>query len=356
MAQGIVPRVRSATQVAASVAVLLLLPLVATAASTTPDGIWVGEMKRADGEEFSITLTLDGMGTRWSGTIEDPYMGEIELEDLSVTATRISFTFRPPNVPYPANFLGSYIAGKDRITGTFSLRGTSRFVKFERSAEGLDTAMAEPEEPAAPSRVRHGYRFALAGRAGWWAALHLVKDENYNINNLTKSRLNWDAGAKWFARDEFSITARYYRGGLDMTDDQGKISRYEDIGLTSDSFLKLDGWEIALTGYLGNVMMRESRFNPYLTAGAGLVSWELSEGERGTDPLAIDRFVLQGDDLAVMFGLGTEYALGSRVALEFEVAWRYFMTGDEDKWADPDDTWSNTHAWGISLGLLWGIW
>ena len=26
------------------------------------------------------------------------------------------------------------------------------------------------------------------------------------------------------------------------------------------------------------------------------------------------------------------------------------MTGDETKWPDPDNTWTNTHAWALSLG------
>ncbi|MBE0566821.1 MAG: hypothetical protein IH621_12725 [Krumholzibacteria bacterium] len=353
MAQGIGPRVRSVL-LSAAVGAALLLPLVATAANS-PDGTWVGQMKSADGEDFEVTLVLDGMGTTWSGKLSDPYMGEVALQDLKVTATRISFTFRPANVPFPANFSGSYLAAGDRITGTFSMRGSSRFVKFERSAQSLTAGPSAPEEPAAPVRVRHDYRFALTARAGWWPALHLVKDENYNINNLTAAALNFDGAVKWSVLDEFTMYARYYRGGQAFTDDDARLAAFAETGLSGESYLALDGWEIGLTGYLGDVMMRNSRFNPYVTAAAGMVDWELGESGRGTEVIVLERNALEGSDPAVMFGIGTEYELSPRAALEFEWAWRYFLTEDEDLWPDPDNSWSNTHAWNLSLGLTWGF-
>lgn len=352
MPQGIGPRVRSVLLVAAALAVLL--PLAATAANS-PDGTWVGRMKTADGEEFDITLVLDGMGAGWKGQLSDPYMGEVELQDLKVTATRISFTFRPANVPFPANFSGSYLAAGDRITGTFSMRGSSRFVKFERSEESLTAGPAVTDEPAAPERVRHDYRFAVTGRVSRWAALHVVKDENYIINNLTAGAFNFDGALKWSVLDEFTVYARYYRGGLAFTDNEGKLAVYEESGLNADSHLALDGWEIGLTGFLGDVMMSTSRFNPYLTAAVGMVDWELAESGRGSDVLVLERSPLTGSDPAIAFGLGTEYELSPRAALELELAWRYFMTEDEDLWPDPDNTWSNTHTWGLSLGMTWGF-
>ncbi len=354
MAQGTVPRVRSVIVVAA-VAAALLLPLVATAAMG-PAGTWVGKMKAPDGEEFEVTLVLDGMGATWKGTLKDPFMGEVPLQNLKVTSTRINFVFRPAGVPYPANFSGSYVAGSDRVTGTFSLRGTSRFVKFERSAEAGIAVAPELAEPAEPVRIRHDYRFALAGQAGRWAALHVVKDGIDNINNVTTGEMAFAGGLKWFALDGFNLYARYYRGGQGLTDDQAELDAFTDVGLGADSFLRLDGWEIGLAGYLGNVMMRDSKFNPYVTAAAGQVSWELTASGRGSAPLTLERDALAGTDIAVLFGIGTEYELSPSLALDFEWAWRYFMTGNEDLWPDASATWSNTHAWGLSLGLTWGFW
>ena len=353
MAQGILPRVRSVCLAATVVA--LLLPGLA-AAYTGPDGTWVGKMKAADGQEFEVTLKLDGMGAGWKGTLSDPQMGELPLQDLTVTATRISFTFRPGNVPYPANFSGSYVAAHDRVTGTFSMRGNSRFVKFERSQAGNEHAMATESEPAEPANVRHTHKLALTGRASWWPSLHVVKDENYNLNDMTAASGSFDLALKWFAADEFCMFARYYRGGQAATSDPEQIARYEDIGYNSDSYLRLDGWEIGMTGYLGDVMTRNSRFNPYLTAAFGQVSWEQTVSGRGSDPIVLERYALEGSDLSVLFGIGTEYRMSDSFALEFEWAWRYFTTEDTDKWPDPDNTWSNTHAWTLSLGLTWGFW
>lgn len=353
MAQGILPRVRSVGLAATVVA--LLLPVIATA-YTGPAGTWVGKMKSADGQEFEVTLVLDGMGAGWKGTLSDPEVGELPLQDLNVTATRISFTFRPGNMPYPANFSGSYVAAHDRVTGTFSLRGNSRFVKFERSQDGSDRGPVAAPGPAAPANVRHSRKLALTGRLSWWPSLHVVKDENYNLNDMTAASGSYDLALKWFAADEFCLFARYYRGGQTATSDPEKISRYEDIGYSSDSYLRLDGWEIGMTGYLGDVMMRGSRFNPYLTAAFGSVDWEQTVSGRGSDVIVMERSPLEGTDLSVLFGIGTEYKLSEGFALEFEWAWRYFTTEDTNRWPDPDNTWSNTHAWTLSLGLTWGFW
>ncbi len=354
MAQGVVPTVRSVC-ILALLGLAVLLPSVATAA-VGPSGTWLGKMKTADGEEFEVTLELNGSGATWDGTLKDPYMGELPLQDLTVTATRISFTFRPANVPFPANFSGSYLAAKDRITGTFSMRGTSRFVKFERSDYDRGTATPQAsEEPVAPVKVRHPYHLAVTGRASWWPALHVVKEENYNINNLTKAALNFDGALKFSVLDEFTVFGRYYRGGLKFTDDAAKLARYQDIGLSSDAYLKLDGWEIGVIGYLGGAINPQGKLNPYLTAAAGVVSWDLTSGGRGTDSIVLERSPLQGDNLGFLFGIGTEYELSEKLALEFEWAWRFFKTKDEILWPDSTNTWGSTHAWNLSFGATWAL-
>ena len=352
MSQGIDPRVRFVV-LALLIGAICVPPAVM--AGTTPAGEWQGTMKTPDGEEVDIFLTLAKEGTLWTGTLDSDAIGETLITGLRVTDTRISFTFQPEGAPFPAHFTGSYIAGDDRVTGTFSLRGNSRFVKFKRVPGSEIVPLAPGETPPEPVRVRHDYNFALQARGSWWAALHVVKDDNYNINTLTAGNWSGDVALNWFAADAFNLFFRYYRGGQGFTDNEDKLVRYEDMGLNKDSYLKLDGWDIGVKGYLGNVMMRKSKFNPYLSATAGSVTWELTEYERGTDILVIDQVPVEGTDIGVSFGIGTEYELSRSFALEFEWAWRYWMTADTEKWPDEDNTWSNTHAWALSAGLMWGF-
>jgi len=353
MSQGIHPRVRSAVAIMVLCGALLL-PLVA-AAGTSPAGQWVGEVKTPDGDKVEILLKLDKDGSNWGGTLEDPTMGETTVSNLKVTDTRISFTFKPTNAPFPLHFSGSYIAGDDRVTGTFSLHGVSRFVKFKRK-EGTEVGpIAADEEPKEPARIRHDYTFALTGRVNYWTALHVTQDDVYTLNDLTANTLNFDGTFKWFVLDGFNVFFRYFRGGFNYTDNVSKLEQFPDLNVTSDTFMKLDGMEIGVMGYLGNIMARQSKFNPYLTGTIGQVSWELNESGRGSAVLQEGLFPFEGDDLAVSIGIGTDYELSRKATLEFEWLWRYFLTEDETKWLDTETLWSNTHAWGLSAGLTYGF-
>jgi len=354
MSQGIRPVVRSA---AFAICLLIVILVPTIAAAMGPAGTWQGTMRTPSGGDFQVTLVLDGSGSRWNGTLTDPDSGEMTLLDLRVTATRVTFTFRPVGGGVPAHFTGGYIAGDDRITGTFSVRGASRFVRFERLAEGRGEADALAQ--ALPARVRHPYKFAVTARAAYWPAVHMVKDETYKINDFTKGELNFDASLRYYVLDGFCLLARGYRAGLgfdkDVAKDEDVPKDFDAVGLSGDSHFRLDGYEFGLMGFLGNVMMSESRFNPYLTAGAGQVSWEVTESGRGSSTLVLERSPLEGTDWAVFFGLGTEYELSSSFALEFEWLWRVFFTEDEKQWPDTDGTFSDTHAWSLALGLTWGF-
>ncbi len=353
MSQGIHPRVWSAfIMLGMLAAVIVPLPVQA---GTTPAGEWTGAMKTPDGGEVGILLKLDQEGSVWSGILDSDAIGETTVTGLKVTGTRISFTFKPEGAPFPAHFSGSYIAGDDRITGTFSLRGNSRFVKFKRVPGSEVVALAPGAEPVAPARIRHDYHFALTARASYWAALHVVKDENYNMNNLTVGDWSFDGTLRYYILDGFNIFIRGYRGSQKTTSDQNKLDRYNDIGMQSQSTWKLDGIEFGIMGYLGNVMMRNSKFNPYVTAAGGIVQWELTKDARGTEVIELDQVPFKGEDPAFAIGLGTEYEISKSIALEFEWLWRYFMTGDDTKWPDPDNTFSNTHAWSLSFGLTVGF-
>ena len=349
MSQGIHPRVWSAI-VVLGVLAALFVPF-SVLAGTSPAGEWTGKMKTPDGEEVEILLTLDQQAAAWTGVLNSTFIGETTVSGLKVTDTRISFTFKPEGAPFPAHFSGSYIAGDDRITGTFSLRGNSRFVKFQRVPGSETVALAPGEEPAAPARIRHDYHFAATLRGSYWAALHVVKDDAYKINNLTVGDWAYDATVRYFILDAFNIFGRYYRGSQKTTSDQYRLDEYDNIGLKSQSTWKLDGWEIGLMGYIGN-----NKFSPYLTAAVGMVDWELTELERGSDTIILNENPLEGNDVSISAGIGTEYMLSKRWNLEFEWLWRYFMTEDTEKWPDKEDTWSNTHAWAFSLGVTYGFW
>jgi opacity protein-like surface antigen len=353
MSQGNHPRVWSAF-ILLGLLVALATPIFALA-GTSPAGEWTGVMRTPDSQEVEILLKLDQQGSAWVGTLDSDVIGETSVTGLKVTDTRISFTFKPEGAPYPAHFSGSYVAGDDRITGTFSLRGNSRFVKFNRVPGSETVALAPGEEPVESARIRHDYKLAITARASYWAALHVVKDENYNINNLTVGDWSFDGTLRYYIMDGFNIFIRGYRGAQKTSSDQSKLDRYNDIGLVSQSTWKLDGYEFGIMGYLGNAMMRNSKFNPYLTAAGGYVNWELTKGARGTEVISLDGQPFKGKDPAVAFGFGTEYEVSKHLALEFEWLWRYFMTGDDTKWPDPDNTFGSTHAWAFSFGLTYGF-
>ncbi len=351
MPQGIHPRVCSAF-ILLGLLVALTVPFVAYA-GTSPAGEWTGTMRTPDGQEVEILLKLDKQGSAWTGSLESEAIGETAVTGLKVTDTRISFTFKPEGAPFPAHFSGSYIAGDDRVTGTLSLRGNSRFIKFNRVPGSETVVLAAGQEPAAPARIRHDYKFAITARASYWAALHVVKDEHYTMNNLTVGDWGFDGTLSYFLLDGFNVFIRGYRGSQRTSSDQSKLDNYNDLGFVSQSTWKLDGVEFGIKGYLGNIMMRNSKFNPYLTAAGGVVQWELTKAERGTEVIALDGKAFKGDDMAVAFGIGTEYEISKSIALEFEWLWRYFMTEDDTQW--PTDTFSNTHAWALSFGATIGF-
>ena len=203
--------------------------------------------------------------------------------------------------------------------------------------------------------MRHSHRLGLTGRISYWTSLHVVKDEVYNINDLTTSELGFDGALKYYMLDGFSIFARMFRGGQGIDNDQDKLAQFEGVSVTGDSYLTLDGFEVGVMGYLGNIISEESNFNPYLTAAIGQVSWELNADGRGSDVLTYDDVPFSGDDLSVAIGLGTEYQLNDSLNVELELLWRYFMTEDTDVWSDNEQLWTNQHTWALSAGLTYAF-
>lgn len=368
MTRGARPRIFHALWAAILAAAVLAAGPAAAAASAA--GRWAGEIETPDGKKAEIYLVLDQKDGAWTGSLEDPALGSAPVSGLKVTATSISFKFQPQGAPYAVNFSGSYVAGDDRVTGTFSLQGSSRFVKFRRvgapAAPAVAAAGAEAGKTAAPAaapadtsaarvRTKHPFRFAVTGRAAWWASLHSVKDEHYTINNLTAAAPAFDGAVKWYVLDGFAVFARGVRGGQAMSEDPVLTAPYAANGLGPDSYLALDGFEFGVNGYLGARLMPNSRFNPYLTGGAGRYNWTMTTAGRGTEPMVIDQKALEGTDLGGWFGMGTEYALTSKLALEFEWAWRFYLTRDTTAWRNSEETWGNSLAFALSAGLTYGF-
>ena len=322
-----------------------------------PAGVWLGKVRMPDGEDQIVKLTLDSdeQGDPFA-VLEDPFIDQVRGEDVKISDTMISFTYRPEGQRYPSNFTGSYVAADDRLTGSFSQRGASRFVKFSRDPETTVLGFTDDGQIIEPARTRHQHNFSVTGRLSHWLALHMVKDETYTINSVTTSRLGLDGTVRFYAQDALAIFGRYFRGGFGMTDDPEKLANHTETGLTSDSSLNISGWEFGVTGYLGNIIKESSRFNPYMTAAVGKASWEVNAEGRGSDILAIEDDPLEGSDWVGSFGLGTEYEMSPSFNLEFEWMWRYIATEDEFIWNDTENDWTNTHAWTVSVGATYLFW
>jgi hypothetical protein len=333
------------------------------AAASTPAGRWAGEIDAADGKKVEIYLVLDQKDGAWTGSLDDPRLGSAAVSDLKVAGTNITFKFQLQGAPFALNFSGSYVAGDDRVTGTFSLQGSSQLVKFKRvgapavgATGAAGTATASADTAMTPAlRTKHPYRLAVTGRVGWWASLHSVKDESYTMNNLTAAAPAFDGAVKWFALDGLCVFVRGVRAGQSVTDDPERLAPYTANGLTSDSYLVMDGFEVGVAGYLGNKLIPHSHFNPYISGGLGRYSWAMTSAGRGTNPVAIAQSPVEGTDLGGWFGLGTEYALNSHMALDFECAWRIYLTRDTKIWRDSEDVWGNSLAWAMSAGLTYGF-
>jgi len=326
---------------------------IGKAPGDSPEGSWVGRVKTPDGEKVDILMNIGRSGSTWAGTLEDPTMGLTTVMNLQATDTRISFSYKPTQAPFPLHFMGSYLREKDQITGTFSRHGSSRFVKFKRVPGTV--ALRLGEEAKEPARVRHDYHFAVTGRINDWAPLHITKDDAIKINDLTVATMNFDGTFKWFAMDGFNIFARYFRGGQNLTSDPTGLAPFARRNISADSYLQLDGYEFGIMGYLGNLVLPKSQFNPYLTAAIGRTDWALLESGRGSTIAHEGLNSFSGQDMSAAVGFGTEYDLGHHLALEFELLWRYFMTEDATKWSDTQSLWSNTHVWGLSAGLTFGF-
>lgn len=328
----------------------------AAPAENPPAGKWSGTVTlpgdRAYTAVFRFERTPDG---GWNGAVYPNLESQepIQPQSLAISGTAITMRWQSDQLSAVAIFTGNYQSWTDAIRGVLMVSDLNMPLMLARvvppAAEGPLAGEAPPEEPA---RIRHTTRFAATGHASYWHPIYVLKDDKRNINDITSSSFGWQAGAQWYVLDGLALCARYAQGGLGFDSNEKNLDLF---GYTGDEFMDIKGPEVALKAYLGNQLMRDSRLNPYLTFVGGRYDWSVGSDGRGSEPVAIQEEPLEGTNYGFGAGVGTEYAFNGRLALELEWLWRYFMTEDEEKWANVDELWTNTHAWALSLGLVVGF-
>jgi hypothetical protein len=248
--------------------------------------------------------------------------------------------------------LGASVAAMGQAQEAAALADST--LAAEPAGDVADTTVTLIPGDEAVSEVvarRHPYRFGLTARGMRQFAIHVVKNEEYNVNDLTTKEWAFDGGVRWFAMDGVAINARYMRGGLGISDRPSDLARFDD--LDGSEFIKLDGFVFSLNTYVGNKLFPRSRINPYLVFCASRIDWAFTRGGRDGEPYTILEKPLEGTDLGLGGGIGLEYPLPpSGLLLEFEWTWHYVMTED-DQMGTLDDIWTNTQFWLAGFGIAW---
>lgn len=222
------------------------------------------------------------------------------------------------------------------------------------AAAGDTTVAASPDSPdatPAAARRKHPHLLAVSAHGGWRVPVRILKENKRNINDIMSSATGFDAGLRCYLLDGMAMGARYARGGLDLTDNAQDLARF---GLTGDEYLKLDSYSVWFSAYLGNALLPDSRFNPYLTLSASRYDWAFTRGGRDGETYVILETPVVGKDVGLAGGVGCEYALGNRLWLETEWSWNYIFT-ELDRSDGVFSAWTNTHYWNLGLGLVLGF-
>jgi hypothetical protein len=222
-------------------------------------------------------------------------------------------------------------------------------------AAGDTTVAASPvsaDVTLATARHKHPHLLAVSAHGSWRVPVRILKENKRNINDIMSSTAGFDAGLRCYLLDGLALGARYARGGLDLTDNAVDLARFPN--LTGDEYLKLDSYTVWFSAYLGNALLPDSRFNPYLTMSASRYDWAFTRGGRGGEPYFILDTPVVGRDVGLASGIGCEYALGDRLWLETEWSWNYIFTG-LDRSDGVFSAWTNTHYWNLGLGLVLGF-
>ncbi len=230
----------------------------------------------------------------------------------------------------------------------------------------IGTAPADTGQAAAHGRLKHPSLFAVSAAPRLLLPVHILKEEVYDINDLTSYGFAVSGDLRIYPLDQLSISFGGTRGGYDFLDSKpGEMALINnklppEHQLTPDAYLRLDGGYVMVSAYIGNGLMPESRLNPYITAGVLYIDWAMLDNGRDGSPLVWQDKVMEGTDWGVGAGFGTEYRLGRRISLDLQLIWNYILTGDEIKWEgfqaeNESFFWTNTHMLSFSLGMIWNI-
>lgn len=327
-------------------------------------GSWSGQPDDKDKTreiQFDILPDADG----YQGTITDTGVdATVAMRDLDVKdGNVVSFNFRFEGAPFMSTFWGRYDEVRDEIRGTMSVGGRSQPLYLERTSEGPDDVQDEFSERKEPLPIKHPSLFAATVRLSSWQPLYVLKEKVRNINDITTSAWAVDGGVRVHLVDYLAVQARYARGGVGFDTNEKNLGLFNPVDgpqgdglsapLTTDSFISMDGFEVSLVGYLGQNIIPDSKFNPYLIGLIGKTSWELTEDGRGSNIIEIFEEPVEGTDWTFGGGLGTEYAVSERFGLELEWLWAFTGTSDELIWTDTTHQWTNQHVFRFSLGGIY---
>lgn len=326
-------------------------------------GAWSARPDKKD-KLREIQLEVVPNGDEYRGTLTDSGIDEtVNLRDLSISDTAISFNFLFEGAPFMSSFWGRYDPERDEIRGSMSIGGRSQPLNFTRTSPGPDDLPDEFGEKKKPLVKKHEHRFALVGSAAYWVPLYILKDNVRNINDITTPELGWEVSLRYHLMDYLAFQVSYIRGGLGFDTNEENLALFAPGGpqsagisppLTTDSYLAMDGVEFSIVSFLGQSLFPTSRFNPYIIGTVGKTNWELTANGRGSELIGILEKPLTGTDWTFGGGLGTEYAFGHRLGLELEWLWAYTLTEDKTVWEDVTYQWTNQHVHRFSLGLvLW---
>ncbi len=214
-------------------------------------------------------------------------------------------------------------------------------------------------------RAHHPYVLGFSGSVVHLLPINILKEEIYDINDLTKAGIGYSAEVRAYILDGLAISVGGMRTGFHMVDHRTQQMAEINTRFGSDvdpintnNFIRLDGLFLNLTAYVGSA---ESKFNPYLRTGIMYFDWALEEDGRGSEAIKYKDIAIEGTDFGGGVGLGTEYRLADKAHLDLQLFWGYIATGDEIKYEELQSTvnnsyyWTNTQFWNLSLGLVIGL-
>lgn len=321
-----------------------------------------------DDKQRQLVLEILPDGDQYRGTLTDTGREEtVSLRDLLINDRdlTISFNYRFAESPFLSSFWGRYEEERDRLRGSMSSGGRSQALVFTRSSPGPESMLGEFATTRRPLVRKHETKFAATARIARWTPLYVLKEQTRNINDITTGTFAIDAGLRYHLVDYLAVQARVMRGGLGFDTNAKNLGLFDpqDINsqgqglsqaLTADAFLKLDGYELSIVGYLGQSLFPQSKFNPFFIGLIGRTVWELTDDGRGSQRLEIFEVPLQATDWTFGGGLGTEYALSPRFGIEAEWVWAYIKAEDKAKWSNVTEQWTSQHVFRFSLGgVFW---